>query len=289
LRLLFEKFHCVEFIKPLYRKLIFQAADWMADYTDDQGLVQPSWSVWEERRAIHAWTVGAVWAGLQAAARFADDLGQPNRSSRYGETADRLKKAVAEAMWDEEENRFVRALEIDESGRRSLDRTLDSALAGLWYFGMFDPADPRIVATMDTIRQRLWVHSPVGGIARYENDQYHKVVSEGERIPGNPWFVCTLWLAQWYIRKAKTPDDLEPAAALIRWAASRALPNGLMAEQIHPFTDEPLSACPLTWSHSTFVLAVHEYMTKCRTLQCGAQADLLEQSEPNLQLAQVSS
>jgi GH15 family glucan-1,4-alpha-glucosidase len=53
-------------------------------------------------------------------------------------------------------------------------------------------------------------------------------------------------LAQWYIRKAKTAADLEPAAHLIRWAASGALPCGLMAEQIHPFTGEPLSACPLT-------------------------------------------
>jgi len=171
---------------------------------------------------------------------------------------------------DVQENRFVRALEIDERGNRSMDKKLDSALAGLWYFGMFDVADPRIGATMDLIRQRLWVHSPVGGIARYENDQYHKVVPEGGQIPGNPWFVCTLWLAQWYIRKAKTAADLKPAADLIRWAASRALPNGLMAEQIHPFTDEPLSACPLTWSHSTFVLAVHEYMTKCRELKCSA-------------------
>ena len=32
-----------------------------------------------------------------------------------------------------------------------------------------------------------------------------------------------------------------------------------------------------------------EYMTKCRALPCGAQADLLEQSESDLQLAQVSS
>jgi hypothetical protein len=72
-------------------------------------------------------------------------------------------------------------------------------------------------------------------------------------------------------------------------AASRALPKGLMAEQIHPFTDEPLSACPLTWSHSTFVLAVHEYMTKWRALQCGAKTDFLESSEPQLQLAEAQS
>ncbi len=58
-----------------------------------------------------------------------------------------------------------------------------------------------------------------------------------------------------------------------------SLSGGLMAEQIHPFPDaqrrcghdEPLSACPLTWSHSTFVLAVHEYMTKCREFHCSAR------------------
>ncbi len=234
---------------------------------------------------------GRRWAVTRSppAARFADDLKQRDLATRYGRTAQRLKEAVARIMWDDEENRFVRAVTRDENGRYSMDKTLDSAVAGLWYFGMFDPADPRIVATMEAVRQKLWVHSPVGGIARYENDQYHKVVSEGDQIPGNPWFVCTLWLAQWYLRKARTADDLAPAAELIRWAASRALPNGLMAEQIHPFTDEPLSACPLTWSHSAFVLAVHEYMTKCRALQCGGETDLLESAEPQLQWAQAQS
>jgi len=244
----------------------------MVSYMDDQGLIQPSWSVWEERRGIYAWTAGTVWAGLQAAARFADDLRRHDLAWRYRQAADRLKEAVATAMWDPEGNRFVRALEIEEDGNRVRDKKLDSALASLWYFGMFEAADPRIGATMDLIRQRLWVHSPVGGIARYENDQYHKVAPEGEQIPGNPWFVCTLWLAQWYIRKASSAADLQPAGDLIRWAASRALPNGLMAEQIHPFTGEPLSACPLTWSHSTFVLAVHEYMAKCREFHCSARS-----------------
>jgi hypothetical protein len=62
-----------------------------------------------------------------------------------------------------------------------------------------------------------------------------------------------------------------------------------MSEQIHPYADEPLSAGPLIWSHSTFVLAVHEYMTKCRDLQCGAKTDFLEPSEPQLQSAGAQS
>jgi GH15 family glucan-1,4-alpha-glucosidase len=52
------------------------------------------------------------------------------------------------------------------------------------------------------------------------------------------------------------------AVRLVQWAASRALPNGLMAEQVHPFQDEPLSAWSLTWSHSTFIVTVHDCTTK---------------------------
>ncbi len=62
-----------------------------------------------------------------------------------------------------------------------------------------------------------------------------------------------------------------------------------MALQIHPFTDEPLSACPLTWSHATFVVTIHSYLAKCRELRCNATADLRETSEPNREFAGVGS
>ncbi len=120
---------------------------------------------------------------------------------------------------------------------------------------------------MEAVRKRLWVQSPVQGLARYENDYYYQVGPDKGRIAGNPWFVCTLWLAQWYARKAAKPADLKPAADILKWAVSHALPDGLMAEQIHPFTHEPLSACPLTWSHAAFVHAVQEYVAKCHELQ----------------------
>jgi GH15 family glucan-1,4-alpha-glucosidase len=60
---------------------------------------------------------------------------------------------------------------------------------------MYAPDDPRIVATMHNLRERLWVKSNVGGVARYENDSYHQVSQDIANVPGNPWFVCTLWLA----------------------------------------------------------------------------------------------
>jgi GH15 family glucan-1,4-alpha-glucosidase len=40
----------------------------------------------------------------------------------------------------------------------------------------------------------------------------------------------------------------------------------VLAEQIHPETGEGMSVAPLTWSHSTFVSAVHSYLQKLRSL-----------------------
>mgnify|MGYP003933999493 CR=1 FL=1 len=49
----------------------------MCRYRDDEtGLPRPSWDLWEERSGIHAWTVGATWGGLQAAANFAESFGE---------------------------------------------------------------------------------------------------------------------------------------------------------------------------------------------------------------------
>ena len=92
---------------------------------------------------------------------------------------------------------------------------------------MCAPDDPRIVGTMTAIRERLWVKTEVGGIARYEHDQYHQVSSDVAAIPGNPWFVCTLWVAEWFAETARTPEDLERAAELLAWACcSRSAERG---------------------------------------------------------------
>jgi glucoamylase len=40
------------------------------------------------------------------------------------------------------------------------------------------------------------------------------------------------------------------------------LPSGTMSEQLHPYTGEPLSVSPLTWSHAEYVRAVREYLDR---------------------------
>ncbi len=66
---------------------------------------------------------------------------------------------------------------------------------------------------------------------------------------GNPWFVTTLWLAQYYV-KAGQMDD---ARRLLQWTLERALPSGILSEQVHPVDSSELSVTPLVWSHAEFI------------------------------------
>ena len=259
----FEQFRDIEFIKPHYRGLIIRAANWLVSYRDaTSGLPLPSWDLWEERRGVLAWTVGATWGGLQAAASFANAFGECHLADSYRRAAEEIRSGAEALLWSEDLGRYLRMINRQTNGIWDVDRVLDASVVGLWQFGMLTPDDPRIVATMQAIRDRLWVNTPVGGVARYEDDYYHRISEDTQKIPGNPWFICTLWLAQWHIATARTLEDLKPALDILAWAHSHALPSGVMAEQVNPLTNEPLSVSPLTWSHAALVTTVREYLAR---------------------------
>jgi GH15 family glucan-1,4-alpha-glucosidase len=109
----------------------------------------------------------------------------------------------------------------------------------------------------------------VGGIARYENDYYYQVSQDIRNVPGNPWFICTMWYAQWLVARATSPDELTRAREILDWVASSAMPSGVLSEQLDPYSKAPVSVSPLTWSHATVVSLVHEYVTKRKALTEG--------------------
>jgi len=74
-----------------------------------------------------------------------------------------------------------------------VDGNCDSCLWGLFAFGLYTADDPRIVATMEALRRKLWLATKTGGMARYEDDTCFRA---GNEVTGNPWFISTLWLKQ---------------------------------------------------------------------------------------------
>jgi glucoamylase len=257
----FERFGDVFFIKPLYRNLICPMADFLVDFRDPEtGLPLPSYGLWEEKRGVLSWTAAAAWGGLAASANFAEAFGEEKRGQHYRQAAEGIKQAVEKYLWLPDRNYFAKMLFETPDGSLQIDTTIDASISGLWQFGMYAPSDPKIVASTHAVRRSLWVKTNVGGIARYQDDRYHQVSQDIEKVPGNPWFITTLWLAEWYARTASTLDELYPALELLQWAADRSLPSGVLAEQVHPYTNAPLSVSPLTWSHAAFVSTVLAYL-----------------------------
>jgi len=215
---------------------------------------------------VHAFTVAAVIAGLRAAARLTEAFGEPERAARYDAGAARMRDGLGAVLWNEREQRFARMASPGPNGY-TLDMTMDSSLLGLVEFGALAPDDPRAESTTQQVEERLWVHTDIGGLARYENDAYHQVERQDtKRVPGNPWFISTLWLARYRLLRSHTVEDLARGLELIEWAARRALPSGVMAEQLDPYTGEPLSVSPLTWSHAAYVRVVREYLDRTAQL-----------------------
>ena len=264
----FEKFHDVEFIRPLYKPMIKGIGDFLARYREPHTrLPAASYDLWEERRGISAFTIGAVWAGLNAAARFTDAFGEEALAEKYRRAADEIRDATARVMFDEARGRFVRMVNVSPTGDITSDATIDSSIAGLWLFGMFEHDDPKIVSTMHAITERLTIKTNVGGVARYENDYYFQVSKDVENVAGNPWILCTLSFAQWYAACAKSEAELQKALDVLEWTAARALRSGVLPEQVDPYDGRPLSVAPLTWSHAAYVLTVHHVVLRLQQLR----------------------
>jgi oligosaccharide amylase len=247
----------IEFIRPLYDSMIKNAADFMMNYRNPHtGLPLPSFDLWEERQGILTFTVSAVIGGLMAASHFAKAFGETSLGDEYAEGATKMREAMEKHLYLPDEKRFARMINYNKDGSLDIDASIDASLYGIFAFGAYPADDEKVISTMEQIFDKLQVN---GGISRYENDSYYR---DNAQAPSNPWFVTTLWKAQYLIAIAKNREELDRCLPILEWVADRAFPSGVLAEQINARTNEPVSVSPLTWSHGTFIIAVQEYLNK---------------------------
>lgn len=220
------------------------------DYIDS-GLPKPSYDIWEQDRGINTYTNATVYAGLLAAANLAKHNGHEDEEKKYTMAAEEIKSATVKHLFDNHLDRFVTRIYCDPVQMVCIrDTTTDAALVSLWSFDMFSVNDPMVISTMRDIEEKLWLKTDIGGMARKESDLYHQV---DKNIPGNPWFISTLWMAQYYLKRG----ELEKSRKFIAWVLDHADSSGLIAEQADPNTGFAVSVKPLTWSHAELVRTVN--------------------------------
>ena len=105
-----------------------------------------------------------------------------------------------------------------------------------------------------TLPENLWAGTRSSALAPRSDG---KLTLIAEILANNP---------DYRIAVAKTREELAKALEIIEWTADHALPSGVLAEQMNPLTGEPVSVSPLTWSHSTFVATVMNYLRANKSL-----------------------
>lgn len=222
--------------EPRLTHLIRKGADFLASYLDERGLPLPSYDLWEERWAVHAYTTSETIRALSLASELFTGS-DPESSSRWSGAAMAMRAAFRKHLIDPATGRPYRSL--DEHG--TPDPTPDASLLLV----SRDLLACTLVELVSWLRGSLWVES-VGGLARYPGDYYFR---RTDAAPGNPWIICTLWLAQAYAEVGAW-DEVD---RLLEWTVRVAGPTMVLPEQIHAETSEPLSVSPLVWSHAEYL------------------------------------
>lgn len=260
----YARSHDLEFLELLFNPLIEKAADFLVRYRDEKTkLPLPSYDLWERKRGVSTYTASAVYGALVAAAKLAKVLGKDSHEARYLTAAAEVQSGIMKELWDEKGGYFINMLQY-KKGAVSRDETVDASSAyGLFFFGVLQPSDARLVSTWDRTLRVLSHGISSGGIARFEHDDYYRIDGPA---PGNPWVITTLWYAEYLIAAAKTLADLERVSAIFSWVVQHAQPSGVLSEQLNPNTGVQVCAAPLTWSHAGYVSAVLKYLHRMEEL-----------------------
>jgi GH15 family glucan-1,4-alpha-glucosidase len=242
-------------VTNFYQTFIKPCANFIANFIDaETGLPHASYDLWEERFLTSTYTACTVIAGLEASADMAALVDQPDDAVMWQRAAERIRGNLDKFYHPDGYYRKGFLLQAD--GSLQHDDTLDiSSFFGLFMFAQAELDDPKLLSTLQHIEKRLLNATPIGGVIRYEHDNYFLAK---QQYKGNPWIVCSLWLAQYYQAAGRSDEAQE----LFEWARARAYPSGALSEQFDPDTGEALSVTPLVWSHAETVNTILDLSKK---------------------------
>lgn len=240
-----------DFVRNLYRTFVKPATDFLDKYIDDSTkLPHASYDLWEEKFLTSTYTTAVVYGALTASARMAEIFEFPDDAIRWQNTAEDIKFKAKDVFFNQEKQFFHKGYLLGSNGGLNFDSTIDSSsLFGAIMYRLFDIDSEFIKKSVHTLERELVDYSPSKGVPRYENDHYH-ATHHGTK--GNPWFVTTLWYAQYYIEK----NEHDKAHSILEWCMGHMHKSGVLPEQIDPNTGKHLSVAPLVWSQAEFMNTV---------------------------------
>ena len=243
-----------DYFKKMYNQFVKPATDFLAYFVDAaSGLPHASYDLWEEKFLTTSYTSLLVVAALKRMAELGTTIVKDPDAIRWNLQAEAITGNL-DKLFDKKLGHYIKGLYLKESSGFKLDKTLDaSSLYAAFMFGSKAEIG-RIKQTATAIEQQLLKASNGQGLARYQGDNYLLTAKDS---PGNPWFICSFWLIQYYL----STNQLSAAQSLLAWAEEHVSDSGLMSEQIDAGDGSAVGVSPLVWSHAEYLqtlMALHK-------------------------------
>ncbi|MBB4716145.1 GH15 family glucan-1,4-alpha-glucosidase [Streptomyces luteogriseus] len=194
---------------------------------------QPDEGLWEvrggRRQFVHSKVM--VWVAADRAVRTLERHPELEGDlDGWRALRDEVHEEVCEKGYDAERNTFTQSYG---------SRELDAALLLIPRVGFLPPDDPRVIGTIDAVREEL---SRDGFVRRYSTDG-----GEVDGLPGGEgaFLVCSFWLADAMYMTGRTKEARE----LFERLAGLASDVGLLSEEFDPVTGRHLGNFPQAFSH----------------------------------------
>ncbi|HET9715538.1 MAG TPA: glycoside hydrolase family 15 protein [Pseudolabrys sp.] len=196
---------------------------------------EPDEGIWEVRSGREHFThsKAMAWMAFDRAIRSAETFDLPGPLEEWRQTRKRIHDDVCTRGFDSELGAFVRAYGSKE---------LDASLLLLPTIGFLPPDDPRIVATISAIEQRLMVN---GLVLRYDSATASDGLPAGEGV----FLACSFWLVDAYLMLGRRDDALR----LFNHLLSLRNDVGLLSEEYEPRTGRLVGNFPQAFSHLALV------------------------------------
>ncbi|WP_250403187.1 glycoside hydrolase family 15 protein [Streptomyces cellostaticus] len=198
---------------------------------------QPDEGLWEvrggRRQFVHSKVM--VWVAADRAVRTLERYPElPGDLDGWRAMREEVHREVCERGYDPERNTFTQYYG---------SRELDAALLLIPHYGFLPPDDPRVIGTVDAIRDDL---DHGGLVRRYDTDA---VGVDG--MPGGEgaFLACSFWLAQ----ALHLTGREEEARELFERLVGLANDVGLLAEEYDPEPGRQLGNFPQAFSHIALV------------------------------------
>jgi len=197
--------------------------------------------IWEVRGDPQHFVYSKVmcWVALDRAIALSDLLHTEDRVDSWKQQRDQIWETVIREAWSNEAGAFTQYIG---------STALDAANLMMAIVGFLPATDPRMLATIDAIEERLT--DDRGLVYRYRNE----AAIDGLAGDEGTFLLCTFWLAE----ALALADQVDRARAVFERAAAFANDLGLLAEEVNADTGELLGNFPQAFSHIGLVNAAWE-------------------------------